>query len=168
MDTMTGTKVAAALCSTLLVFLLAKWAAEEIYHVGSHGEPSYVVEVPGEDDAGGAEEEGPSFEEVLASADVEKGSKVFKKCAACHKLEDGANATGPSLYGIVGRPIGGVSGFGYSSAMSSHGGDWTPDALNEFLLKPSSYMPGTAMSFNGLKKVGDRANLIAYLDSLDG
>ena len=103
----------------------------------------------------------------LSKVLVEKGAKVFKKCSACHKLEDGANGTGPYLYGVVGRPIGSASGFGYSSAMAAKGGDWTPEALDAFLLKPSADIPGTSMSFAGLKKQGDRVNLIAYLDSLD-
>ncbi|MGV6850484.1 MAG: c-type cytochrome [Marinibacterium sp.] len=167
MDTMTGTKVAAALCGSLLVFLLAKWAAEEIYHVGGHGEASYVIETGGGDDAGAAEDTGPTFEEVLASADVDKGAKVFKKCASCHKIEDGVNATGPSLYGVVGRAVGTEPGFGYSAPMAGHGGDWTPEALNVFLTNPKGEVPGTAMSFAGLKKITDRANVIAYLDSLD-
>ena len=103
----------------------------------------------------------------MASADVGKGAKVFKKCSACHKIEDGVNSTGPSLYGVVGRPIASAAGFGYSASMADHGGDWTPEALNDFLTKPSDAIPGTSMSFSGLKKVGDRVNLIAYLDSLD-
>ena len=168
MDTMTVTKVAASLCGALLVFMLAGWAAEGIYHVGGHGEAAYVVEIGSDDAAEEEVDEGPAFSEVLASADPDKGANVFKKCQACHKLEEGANATGPTLYNVVGRPIGGVDGFGYSDAMASHGGDWTPEALNEFLTKPSNYMPGTAMSFNGLNKIDDRANLVAYLQTIGG
>ena len=165
-DTMTLTKVAGGLCGALLVFLLGKWAAEELYHVEAHGEASYVIEVA---DAGGEEaaEGGVNFDEILASADAGKGANVFKKCSACHKLEEGANATGPYLYGVVGRDIGGVDGYNYSGALTSLEGDWTPEQLNGFLEKPSSYAPGTSMGFAGLKKVEDRANVIAYLDSLD-
>ncbi|MDE4132582.1 cytochrome c family protein [Phaeobacter sp. QD34_3] len=165
-DTMTLTKATAGVCSAFLVLLLGKWAAEELYHVESHGEASYVIEV---EEAGGATEEAEevSFEELLASADVGKGAKVFKKCAACHKLEDGVNATGPSLYGVVGRPKAAAAGFGYSGALAGMSGDWSAENLNAFLEKPSGYAPGTSMSFSGLKKVSDRVNLIAYLDSLD-
>lgn len=168
MDTMTVTKVASSLFGALLVLLLAKWAAEGIYHVGGHGEPAYVVEVAAGGDDAGEEDAGPAFEEVLASADASKGAGVFKKCQACHKLEPGVNATGPSLAGVVGRAIGGDASFGYSAAMAGHGGDWTPEALNAFLEKPKDYVPGTAMSFNGLKKITDRANLIAYLQTIGG
>ena len=161
-DTMTLTKATAGFCGAFLVFLLGKWAATEIYAMDSHGEASYVIEVA---DAGGAEEvEEVSFEELLASADVGKGAKVFKKCAACHKLEDGANATGPYLFNVVGRDIGAASGFGYSGSLPA--GAWSAEELNAFLTKPSDYAPGTSMSFAGLKKDTDRANLIAYLATI--
>ena len=164
-DTMTVTKAAAGLFGAWLVLLLGKWAAETIYYVDGHGEAAYVIET----DTGGAGEEAVevSFDELMASADIEKGAKVFKKCSACHKLEDGANGTGPYLYGVVGRPIASASGFGYSSARAEVGGDWTPEALDKFLEKPSADISGTSMSFAGLKKVADRVNVIAYLDSLD-
>lgn len=168
MDTMTTTKVAASLCGALLVFMLAGWAAEGIYHVGGHGEASYVIETASDGAAEEPVEEGPPFAEVLASADADKGANVFRKCAACHKLEAGENATGPSLFGVVGRPIGSADGFSYSGAMSGHGGEWTPEALNEFLTKPQNYVPGTTMSFNGLPKIDDRADLVAYLQSIGG
>lgn len=165
MDTMTLTKAAAGLFGALLVFLLGKWAAEGLYHMDSHGQASYVIEV---EQAGAAEaEEEVSFEELLAAADASKGAKVFKKCSACHKLEDGANSTGPHLYGIVGRAVASADGFSYSGAMSSKGGEWTAEELDAFLTKPSAAVSGTSMSFAGLKKVKDRVNLIAYLDSLN-
>ncbi|GAA6201988.1 cytochrome c family protein [Aquicoccus sp. SU-CL01552] len=165
-DTMTVTKAAAGFLGAFLVLLLAKWAAEGIYHTGGHGEvASYVIET---EDEGAAEDVVEvSFEEMLASADIGKGAKVFKKCQACHKLEEGANSTGPYLYGVVGRTVAAVDGFGYSAPMTDHGGAWTPEALDEFLTKPSAAVPGTAMSFAGLKKQKDRVNVIAYLDSLD-
>ncbi|MEP2640320.1 cytochrome c family protein [Roseobacter sp.] len=165
LDTMTFTKAAGGVCGALLVFLLGKWAAEELYHMDSHGEASYVIEVEGGDDV--AEVEEVDFATILASADPESGAKVFRKCSACHKLVEGENAVGPYLYGVVGRDKGSVDGFSYSEAIASMEGDWTPENLNGFLEKPSSYAPGTSMSFAGLKKVEDRADLIAYLDSLD-
>jgi cytochrome c len=166
MDTMTLTKVTAALCGAFLVLLLGKWAAEAMYHTASHGEASYVIEVEGGD--GGHEEVSQvSLEELMASADVGKGAKVFKKCAACHKLEDGVNATGPYLYGVVGRPVATAAGFGYSGAMSGKGGDWSVEALDTFLASPKGDVPGTSMGFSGLKKQSDRVNLIAHLESLD-
>ena len=165
-DTMTLTKATAGLCGALLVLLLGKWVAEELYHVEAHGEASYVIEVA---DAGAASDEPEvDFSELLAAADVSKGAKVFKKCSACHKLEAGVNSTGPSLYGIVDRPKAAEAGFGYSGSLAGMGGEWTVDNLNAFLTKPSAYVPGTSMSFSGLKKDKDRANLIAYLQGIGG
>ncbi|AAV96763.1 cytochrome c family protein [Ruegeria pomeroyi] len=164
-DTMTVTKAAAGLFGAFLALLLAKWAAETVYHVGGHGdEPAYAIEVAEAEEASGTEET-VSFEELMASADAAKGEKVFKKCAACHKV-NGEDATGPHLDGVVGRAVASVAGFGYSGAMQGHGGDWTPEALDEFLTKPSAAVPGTSMSFSGLKKQGDRVDLIAYLQSV--
>lgn len=163
-DTMTLTKVTAGLCGALLVLLLGKWAAEELYHVEAHGEASYVIEVA--DAAAASDVPQVDFSELLAVADVSKGAKVFKKCSACHKLEAGVNSTGPSLYGIVGRTKAAEAGFGYSTSLAGMNGDWTVDNLNAFLAKPSAYVPGTSMSFSGLKKDKDRANLIAYLQGI--
>lgn len=164
-DTMTVTKAASGFLGAFLVLLLLKWAAEITYHTEGHGEAAYVVEATPAEDAEPVEE--VSFDELMAQADAGKGAKVFKKCSACHKIEAGVNSTGPSLHGVVGRPVAAEAGFGYSSAMASHGGDWTPEELYAFLLKPSAEVPGTSMSFSGLKKESDRVNLIAYLDSLD-
>jgi len=172
MDTMEITKIVGGLCGALLILLLGKWGAETLYHVGGHGHgddhaQAYSIEVV-EDDVAQEVEEGPSFAELLAAADLAKGEKVFGKCKACHKLEDGSNGTGPHLYSIVGRAIGGVDGYGYSSAAAEVGGDWTPEALSGFLENPKKYLPGTKMSFAGLKKDTDRANLIAYLQTIGG
>lgn len=164
-DTMTFTKAAGGICGALLVFLLGKWAAEELYHIDSHGEAAYVIEVEETDDV--AEVEEVDFATILASANPEDGVKVFRKCSACHKLVEGENGTGPYLYGVVDRDKGGVDGFNYSDTLASMEGDWTAENLNGFLEKPSSYAPGTSMSFAGLKKVEERADLIAYLASLD-
>lgn len=168
MDSMTFTKASAAVIGAFLIFLLGKWAAAAMYDVGGHhgDEQAYVIEV---DDGGEAEEEVAevSIEEMLASADIGKGERVFNKCKACHKIEDGANGTGPHLYGVVGRDKGSVDGFGYSDTIAGMEGDWTPANLSGFLANPREYAPGTSMGFAGLKKIEDRANLIAYLDSID-
>lgn len=173
-DTMTITKVGGAFCGALLVFLLGNFAAELLYSTesghGGHGDEeiaqAYVIEV---EDAGGAgaEEEGPDFATLLASADVGAGSKVFGKCKACHKI-DGSNATGPHLDGVVDRAVGGVDGFAYSGAMAAVFETWTPENLNAFLESPKGAAPGTKMTFAGLRKAEDRANLVAYLQSLGG
>lgn len=172
-DTMTFTKVLGAVCGSLLLLLLAKWGAEELYAVGGghgYGEEhaaGYAIEV----ETGGSdepEEEGPDFATLLASADVDKGARVFRKCSACHSLEKGENKTGPYLYAVVDRPIDAAEGFGYSEALLAVGETWSPENLDAFLANPRGTAPGTSMSFSGLKKPEDRANLIAYLATIGG
>ncbi|MCC1491707.1 cytochrome c family protein [Cognatishimia sp. F0-27] len=169
LDTMTFTKIVGSFCGALLIFLLGKWGAETLYHVGGgHGDDhaaAYVIDTG--DDEAAEEVVEVSFDELLASADAGKGERVWGKCRACHKLEAGANGVGPYLYGVVGRDVGAADGFNYSGALSDAADVWTPEELNAFLENPRGYAPGTTMSFNGLPKAEDRANLIAYLDQLD-
>ncbi|GLQ05424.1 c-type cytochrome [Sneathiella chinensis] len=132
---------------------------------------AYAIEVAstGGDSSAAAEvkEEGPSLGALLASADVAKGEKVFKKCSACHTTEEGgANKIGPNLYAVLDRAKASHAGFSYSDAMVSHGGTWTYEDLDAFLKKPKDFINGTKMSFAGLKKADDRADLIAYLRTL--
>ena len=177
MDTMTATKIVGGVCGSLLIFLLVKWGAEVIYNPGGHGETeaAYMIEVEetatemasSEGGSADAAPTGPTFDELYAAADLASGEKVFKKCKACHKLEDGANATGPFLYGIVDRGIAAVD-FGFSDALTAVGGNWTPAQLNAFLTRPKDFAPGTKMSFSGLKSESDRADVIAYLATIGG
>lgn len=170
-DTMTFTKILGAGCGTLLIFLLGNWGAELLYHGGGHhGEDhaqGYVIEVAVAEEAPSDEPE-LSFEEVFASADAGRGERVFSKCRACHKLEDGANGTGPHLWSVVNRAIGGIEGYGYSDVLASNDGVWDAEALNGFLEDPRGWAPGTKMGFAGLDDVEDRANLIAYLETIGG
>ena len=171
-DTMTMTKILGAVCGSLLIFLLGKWAAESLYHtapVAHEGEEvaqAYVIDTGAEEASEGAAAEGPPFAEVLAAADIGAGEKVFAKCKACHKV-DGTDGTGPHLNGVVNRAIASIGGFGYSETLAGMAADaWTVDRMNAFLTSPKGYAPGTKMSFAGLGKVEDRANVIAYLASL--
>ncbi|SDZ19209.1 cytochrome c [Jannaschia faecimaris] len=171
MDTMTITKAGGAFCGALLVLLLGAWAGESLYHVGGvahEGEEhaqGYAIEVPDSGDGtetADAEPEVP-FEEVFVNASAEEGEKLWRQCASCHKLESGANATGPYLAGIVGRDKGAAEGYAYSEILATMDGDWTPENLSGFLLNPKEYAPGTKMAYRGMDDVNDRANLIAYL-----
>lgn len=191
-DTMKITKALGAVCGSLLVFLLLGWAGSSLYTLGvpAHGdEPAaqaYTIEIasaepaaeePAADapaaDAAAGEEAAPaadaaagSFADLVAAADIAKGEKVFTKCKACHKV-DGKDITGPHLNGVVDRGIASVEGFKYSDAMLAHAGKpWTLDELSLWLENPKAYAPGNKMSFAGVPKVEDRANLIAYLASL--
>lgn len=104
---------------------------------------------------------------MLATADAGAGAKSFKKCKACHSTaKGGKNKVGPNLWDVVGRAKAGVSGFKFSGALKGLGGDWTYKDLDAFLAKPKAFAKGTKMSFAGLKKPKDRANVIIYLRSL--
>jgi cytochrome c len=162
MGTMEITKLVGAFCGSLLIFLLIQTAAHAIFHT-EEGVAAFAVAVPEGGGGGEAPAEEVDIAALMSAADPAAGETVFKKCAACHKL-DGGNAVGPHLDGVVGRPVGSVEGFGYSDPMAAHGGDWTPEELFAFLASPKKAVPGTKMSFAGLPKPEDRANVIAYLE----
>lgn len=111
-----------------------------------------------------------SIAELLLEADVAKGQKAFKKCAACHTADEGgANKVGPNLFDIVGRTVANVGGFAYSSAALEWNGEgrtWSYEDLAAFLTKPKDFLKGTKMGFAGMKKGKDRANMLAYLQTL--
>ena len=128
------------------------------------GYPIEGVEVEG----GEAEAEKPiAF--YLASADAAKGEQSFKKCVACHNADPGgANALGPALFGVMGRPIAGHPGFAYSPALKEAGGAWDWDKMSAWLANPKKFAPGNKMTFPGLSNPQDRANVLAFLNSRGG
>src|SRR4029453_4873774 len=128
-------------------------------------EMGYPIEGVVEEGAGAAEAEKP-IEFYLASADPAKGEQVFKKCAACHNADKGgANALGPNLWGIPGEAVGKGHGFPFSEALAGKGGRWGWQNLSAWLANPKKFAPGTKMTFAGLSKPEDRANVIAFLNA---
>ena len=127
----------------------------------------YAIEGVEEEAAAGGEKELP-LATLLATGDVAKGEAVFAKCKACHvAAQGGANGIGPALYGIVGKPVGKhAAGFAYSADLAGHGGNWDFATLDAWLKNPKAFAAGTKMSFAGLAKGEDRANVILYLNSL--
>ncbi|MDA0675952.1 MAG: cytochrome c family protein, partial [Proteobacteria bacterium] len=101
----------------------------------------------------------------LASASADTGAKVFTRCAACHTAtQGGANKVGPNLWDVVGGDIGGhIPGFNYSPALTRKDGEWTYENLDQFLASPKDFAPGTRMTFAGIKRAQERADVIAYL-----
>jgi cytochrome c len=108
-----------------------------------------------------------SLDERLAVADPHKGASVFKKCRACHTVEEGGpHRVGPNLWGVIGRPVASAPGYTrYSQSLKDIGGTWQPAVLDAYLENPKALAPRGIMSFAGLKKPEDRANLIAFLNA---
>jgi cytochrome c len=101
------------------------------------------------------------------AGDAEAGARVFRtQCGACHVVEAGKNRVGPSMFGIVGRVSGTVEGFRYSAANKDAHLTWTPEVLDKYLVNPRETIPGTTMAYVGLKNPTQRADLIAYLETL--
>ncbi len=101
-----------------------------------------------------------------SAADVEAGKTVFKKCALCHTAEAGKNKVGPSLFGIVGRKSASLDSYNYSDAMKNFKHTWDPQTLDTYLSDPRATVPGTKMIFPGIQDKTERANVIAYLETL--
>ena len=166
-------KILGAIILALLLAAAFSKIADMAVHPDFPEELAYKIEIPEGGSSNVQAEEVDIFEvlpeitPMLASADMAKGEKLFKKCASCHTFNKGGeNKVGPAMWGIVNRPKASSEGFAYSGALVNFGGDWSVEELNKFLLKPKKYVPGTKMNFNGLKKDQDRADLIKWLSGL--
>jgi len=170
MSDLTFNKVAGAVLATGLAIVGLREISSGVFAQHPVEKPGYAIEVAEEAGAGGAAAEAPiDWGTVLPTADIKAGEAVFAKCKSCHTIEaGGANGTGPNLHGILGKKSGQHAGFAYSPAMVEHGaklGVWTFEETSEFLKAPQKHVPGTKMTFVGLKKAEDRINLLAYLNS---
>ena len=173
-------KAAAAILVAGLIGMITGKVTDTLYfgspegYVAEKGEKrGYTVE--GADnidaaagDAGAAPATADDLSALYATADVAAGEKfVTTKCTVCHDVsKGGGNKVGPHLWGVVNRPIASISDFNYSSAMKKHAVEaktWTIDNLNAFIWSPQKTDPGTMMSFAGISKDQDRANVIAYI-----
>ena len=166
MDDRTNT-IAGWVLGAGIVALGASIVTGEMFHSERPEKMGYPIEGVVEEGAeGGGEAEQP-IAAYLAAADPGKGAAVFKKCAACHTdTQGGANGLGPNLWAVVGKPVAHLGGaFAYSDALKSHGGTWDWETLSQWLKSPKTFAPGTKMTFAGLSKPEDRANLLVYLNS---
>ena len=164
-----GNKLMAAVLTAGIIGVGSGVFAGILYHPHELEEPVYRVEAAATEGAEAAPAaEAQPIGVLLASASAEKGEKAAKKCAACHSFDKGgANKVGPNLWGVVNRPIGSHEGFSFSPALADKSADpWDYDHLNQFLASPKTYAPGTKMSFAGISKDTERADVIAYLRSL--
>ena len=160
--------VAAVLMVALLIIGIGK-LSDIIFHVEKPKTPGYAVEV--EQVANNSISTTETVEDkvdiaaLMAMGDLAVGEKVFKKCAACHSIvKGGKNNIGPALYNVVGRQVGSVNDYKYSSALSEYEKNWTFEELNGYLIRPAKWIKGTKMAFAGLRKEKDRASVILYLN----
>lgn len=177
MDGFTFNKIAGAVLGAALIGFLIIEVSHLLYpnprhevHVAQMGYPVADAHAT-EDGHGGGEatvEEGPDLATLLAAADPSRGEGGARACASCHTfVEGGANGTGPNLWNIVGRPVASHEGFTrYSSALQEYGGNWTFERLDAFLQSPRNTVPGTGMSFGGIRRDTQRADMLAYLRTL--
>ena len=169
MDSFELNKIIGAVLATCLVLLATSFTASALFAPNMPEKPGFVIAAKQAE--GGAKEAAaaPSepIEKLLQTASVEKGAAAAKVCQACHTFDkDGPNRVGPNLYGIVGDKRGEGRNFNFSAAMKAKGGSWSVQDLNQFIANPKGFIPGTAMGFAGISRDSQRADVIAYLNSL--
>lgn len=163
-------KILGAALATGFVIIGVQQVTGAIYHTEAPEKMGYFVDAP-EEAAGGPAEAvlPPDWGTVLPAADLAAGEAAFARCMACHDAHaGGADKIGPNLFGVVGGPVMHRAGFAYSDAMSAHKAEaptWGYDELDQFLTAPGRYVPGTKMSFAGIRDTNTRINLIAWLRS---
>jgi cytochrome c len=169
MSDLTFNKIAGAVLATGLAILGLRELSSGVFGGEEKLEkPGYAIEVAQEETGAAPAAELPvDWGTALQKADVKAGEAVFAKCKSCHTDSNGGpNGTGPNLWGVVGRKPGSHPGFAYSTAMTDFGAKqpiWDYEHIYEFIKEPQKHLPGTKMTFVGLKKPEDRINVIAYL-----
>lgn len=163
-------KILGAGLATVFVILVVREGTAAIYHSEAPEKMGYFVDAPEEAAGGAAEVElAPDWGTVLPAADLAAGEAAFARCQACHTaVAGGADGIGPNLFGVVGGPVMHRAGFAYSDAMAAHKAEaptWTLDELDKFITAPGRHIPGTKMSFAGIRDTNTRVNLIAWLRS---
>jgi cytochrome c len=163
-----------ALAAVLTAGIIASGAgvfSRIIYHPEIPAERAYPIDMAAVEEAGGEaaeeQEEAMELSEVLAMADPAAGETAARKCAACHTFGQGeANKIGPNLHAVLGRDIASLPDFSYSSALTEKEGVWDYESLDHFVADPRGWAAGTKMTFAGIKKQQERADLLLYLRSL--
>ena len=156
--------ITAILVTILVVFGIGK-ISDVIFDKDDKNIVAYEVEAPEGLATQATSETSIDISALLALGDAAHGEKVFKKCKACHSIKQGGgNKIGPKLWNVMFRPVGAITEYKYSKALSSYGKEWNWEEMNGFLIKPSSWIKGNKMGFAGLKSEKDRASVILYLN----
>ena len=157
--------ITAVLLVVLLIFGIGK-ISDIIFEVKKPDIEGYKVEISSSDATTQTNTESQvDVAALLASGDIEHGKKIFKKCAACHSInQDGGNKIGPKLWNVMFRTIGSITDYKYSKALSDYKKEWSWEEMNGFLTKPAKWIKGNKMGFAGLKADKDRASVILYLN----
>jgi cytochrome c len=172
MDSFELNKILGAVLFTCLVTLALNITAGAMFSPGKLAKPGYEIAVPepaaqGAAAEGGAPAQDQPIETLLASADPKRGESAAKKCLTCHTFGKGEpNKVGPNLWGVIGRDRASHPGFNYSAAMKGKPGKWTIDDINHFVTNPKGFVPGTSMSFAGVPRATERADILAYLNTV--
>jgi cytochrome c len=169
MDSFELNKVLGAILGTCLVLVALNIASGAVFAPSKPAKPGYEIKVPEHPSAQPKQPAQPeqTLADFVGKFDAKKGENAVKKCEACHTVEKGGpNRVGPNLWGVIGRPRASHAGFNYSAAMKKEGGAWTPEHIFEFIRAPQKVIPGTAMTFAGISKASERADVIAYLNTL--
>ena len=156
--------ITAILVTILVVFGIGK-ISDVIFDKDDKNIVAYKVEAPEGLATKASTEATVDISTLLALGDVAHGENVFKKCKACHSIKQGGrNNIGPKLWNVMFRPVGAVTDYKYSKALTTYGKEWSWEEMNGFLIKPAKWIKGNKMGFAGLKKEKDRASVILYLN----
>ena len=171
MDSFEINKIIAAILLTALIIIGIGKITDVLFHVDKPKVSAYKTEGLETSEnvktvKADEEKKVVNIADLLAMGDVAHGEKVFKKCSACHMINDGGkNMIGPNLWGVIGRKAGSIGDYKYSKAMIAYAKEWSFEEMNAYLIKPQAYIKGTKMAFAGLRKEKDRASVILYMNS---
>ena len=167
MDSFEINKIITAVIITVLIVLGIGKVSDFMFNVDKPSVAAYKVEPTNEYGKASltSTESDIDISALLALGSVEHGQKVFRKCKACHSIKQGGgNNIGPKLWNVMFRPVGAISDYKYSKALSDYKKEWSWEEMNGFLIKPSKWIKGNKMGFAGLKEEKDRASVMLYLN----
>ena len=158
-------KIITAILVTILVIFGIGKISDIVFDKDDKNIVAYKVEAPEGEAVQASTETSVDITALLAMGDIAHGEQVFRKCKSCHSIKEGGkNNIGPKLWNVMFRPVGSITEYKYSKALSSYGKEWSWEEMNGFLIKPSTWIKGNKMGFAGLKNEKDRASVILYLN----